>query len=250
MTQSPNPTHQPEALSALKRAMQTLADTIRRRQGAEQVREGIQRAMPDLQTVHIALHTAGTGCPECGWLRGHDYGCPRDPLNPAAPPASATPVQQVEQRQEAEAVAASEAWTRAMNAALIYRNADPEAIDEQDAWANLVKAIGALAAPPQAPGTAAEAVAWIDPETLSRLKPGGIIAATLAGCVVSRFTEPLYAAPQARSAVQLSMNLWIKPTKAGVYWKTEDPGDESWMLIEIPTSGIGLETKEGERGNG
>ena len=28
--------------------------------------------------------------------------------------------------------------------------------------------------------------------------------------------------------------LWIKVTKAGMYWKTEDPDDESWMRIDIP----------------
>lgn len=44
-----------------------------------------------------------------------------------------------------------EAWTRAMNAALTYRNVDPEAMDEQDAWVALVKAISALAAPLAAP---------------------------------------------------------------------------------------------------
>jgi hypothetical protein len=80
-----------DLLPTLKRAMQTLSDNIRRRQGAEQVREGIQRAMGDLQTVHMALHEAGTRFPECGWMRGHDYGCPRDPLNPgASPPTQAT----------------------------------------------------------------------------------------------------------------------------------------------------------------
>lgn len=44
--------------------------------------------------------------------------------------------------------AANEAWTRAMNAALTYRNVDPEAMDEQDAWAALIDAIGALTASP------------------------------------------------------------------------------------------------------
>jgi len=58
-------------LYVLKRAMQTLCDNIKRRQGAEQVREGIQRAMLDLQTVHMALHSAATGCP-------------LDPSNPSA----------------------------------------------------------------------------------------------------------------------------------------------------------------------
>lgn len=54
------------------------------------------------------------------------------------------------QRQEAAQVEASEARTRAMNAALTYRNHDPEAMDDQDAWAELVHALGALATPPAA----------------------------------------------------------------------------------------------------
>src|SRR4051812_21455243 len=38
--------------------------------------------------------------------------------------------------------ARDEAWTRAMNAALTYRNHDPEALDEQDAWVALIDALG------------------------------------------------------------------------------------------------------------
>ena len=48
-----------------------------------------------------------------------------------------------------------------------------------------------------APSASASPVAWIDPETLARVTPGGIVPATLVGKMTNRFTTPIYAAPQA-----------------------------------------------------
>lgn len=44
----------------------------------------------------------------------------------------------------------------------------------------------------------AEPVVWVDPDTLSRLNPGGIVVATLSGGQTNRFTFPLYTSPVAR----------------------------------------------------
>lgn len=82
------------------------------------------------------------------------------------------------------------------------------------AWEFARKAL-ALAAPQ--PAGVQEAVAWVDPATLERVTPGGIVTATLVGKQTNRFTTPLYTSPQP-SGVQ------VEPAAPFGPWHTDEIG--------------------------
>lgn len=106
--------------------------------------EAAQRAMAEVREPGTAKW-----CAKCG--EGVIPGlCRRKDL---APPLDA-------HRQALAEEARSAAITRAMNAALAYRNIDSEAVDEQDAWVDWIDAIDRLAA--LAPSARADSDEWRD----------------------------------------------------------------------------------------